>query len=195
MTETPQQQPPSETPPNQGTKACPYCGEDIKQSAIICRFCGMDLVSHNATRSRSPKAGTSKAPAREREAEQVLWEANPSHWAYLPVYLLGAILAPFVIGVFLLIWAILDRKHTVYTVSNRRVIEKRGIIGRNLSEVNLNDIRNVIVKYGVLDRLLGIGAVGVATAGQAGVEIKITGCKDPQSVRRLIVDAKDKLES
>ena len=69
----------------------------------------------------------------------------------------------------------------------------RGIIGKDLSEIELRDVRNVLVKYGILDRLLGIGDVGLATAGHAGVEIKLTGCRDPERIRKIIVDAKDRL--
>ena len=180
--------------PNDGTKACPYCGEEIKQVAIICRFCRMDLASDETARAQGHdvhSAGVAVAVPVQM-VERTLWQDNPTHWSYLGFYVLAAILIPVVVGIPLLIWAILDRKHTVYTVTNIHVTRKRGIIGKDLSEVDVKDIRNVLVMYGVSDRILGFGTVGVATAAQAGIEIKMTGCRAPESVRQLIVDAKDR---
>ncbi len=179
-------------PPNDGTKACPYCGEEIKQVAIVCRFCGMNLVSGETTRMPGQGANTASPVSAAHVAERTLWRDNPTHWAYLSVYILGAFLIPLVIGIPIVIWAILDRKHTVYTVTNKRVTQKSGIIGKDLSEVDLKDIRNVLVKYGILDRLLGIGNIGLGTAAQAGIEIKMKGFRDPERIRKLIVDAKDR---
>ena len=191
-------QPPSEPPPpthaRDGTKACPYCGEEIKAAAIVCRFCGMNLISGETTRGQAgvptsqPLVGAAQVP------EKTLWKANPTNWSYLGQYVISALLIPVLIGIPLLIWAILDRKYTVYTVSNKRVIQKRGIIGKALSEIDLKDIRNVLVEYGIIGRLLGFGNVGLATAATAGVEIQMKGCKDPEHVRRLVVDAKERAQ-
>jgi len=180
------------TPHNDGTKACPYCGEEIKQVAIICRFCGMNLLSGETTRAQGHGVRSAGVASPAQVPERTLWQGNPTHWAYLGSYVLAGILIPVVIGIPLLIWVILDRKHTVYTVTNKRVTQKRGIIGKDLSEVDLKDIRNVLVKYGILDRLLGIGNIGLGTAAQAGIEIKLNGCRDPERIRQIIVDAKDR---
>ena len=106
-------------------------------------------------------------------------------------YIFGVLLIPVAfLGVIMLIWAVLDRKHRIYTVTNKRVIQKRGIIGKDMSEIDLKDIRNVVVSYGVIDRLVGIGNVGLGTAARSGMEIELAGCIDPERVRQIIVDAK-----
>lgn len=33
----------SHTPQDGGRRACPYCAEDIKVKAVVCRFCGRDV--------------------------------------------------------------------------------------------------------------------------------------------------------
>jgi len=180
---------------NDDQKACPFCGESIKRAAKICRFCGMDLATGQNvwTKGSGPRPAGEEAPC--PAVEEPLWQDNPSNWAYFWLYLIAAILIPAVVGIPLLIWAILDRRRTVYTVTSRRVIQKRGIIGSYLSEVDLEDIRNVIVEYGVTDRLFGIGNIGVATAGQGGIEVKLLGCSNPEGVRQLISEAKHRVRS
>ena len=137
------------------------------------------------------------SPAPAQMPERTLWQGNPTHWKYLVLYifcgLLVLTLIGTLIGIPLLIYVILDRKYTAYTVTNRRVTQKRGIISRESSEISLKDIRNVLVKSGILARLLGFGDIGLATAGGAGVEIKMKGIRDPERVRQLIVEASDRV--
>jgi len=173
-------------------KDCPYCGERIKSAAIVCRFCGMHLVTGETT--RGPSAPPRVIDARASEPESILWQGSPTNWAYAAHYILAILLIPFVIGIPILIWVILDRRCTVYTVSNKRVVQKRGIIGKALSEVDLKDIRNVVLQYGVLGRLLGFGNLGLATAGTGGIEILMRGCKNPDYVRSLVVEAKERAQ-
>ncbi len=43
-------------------KACPYCGEDIKDVAVLCKHCGMMLDGSGSVRSTTPRPGGTPIP-------------------------------------------------------------------------------------------------------------------------------------
>lgn len=79
---------------------------------------------------------------------------------------------------------------TTLTVTNERVTLRLGLLSKHTSDVMLSDVRNVQVSQGVLQRMLGVGAVGVASAGHSGMEIEVGGIPDPQEVKRLIEEGR-----
>ena len=66
-----------------------------------------------------------------------------------------------------------------WTLTRDRLVQRVGIISRTTSEIELGDVRNVQVRQGVIDQVLGIGSVLVPTAGQSGFEIVVTGIAVP----------------
>jgi len=40
------------------TKKCPYCAEIIKAEAVVCRFCGRDLVAQRSSNVSAPAVNT-----------------------------------------------------------------------------------------------------------------------------------------
>ena len=82
------------------------------------------------------------------------------HWtAWLPVWLWVLLAIP-TIGITLLIalYVYLRLKYQEQGVTNKRVILKKGIIGRQTEEMKLKSIETVEIDQGVFGRMLGFGS-------------------------------------
>lgn len=71
-------------------------------------------------------------------------------------------------------------------ITNKRVIERRGLFSRRVNEVLHNHIRNISVNQSFLDRIFNIGQVGISSAGQADIEIHMRDIPDPRKIREII---------
>jgi uncharacterized membrane protein YdbT with pleckstrin-like domain len=67
-------------------------------------------------------------------------------------------------------------------VADNRVTLRRGILSRRTNEIRLADIRNITVDQSTLQRLFGVGTIGISSAAQSGVEIMVEGIPHPQEV-------------
>lgn len=108
------------------------------------------------------------------------------HWtAWLPVWLWVLLAIP-TIGITLLIalYVYLRLKYQEQGVTNKRVILKKGIIGRQTEEMKLKSIETVEIDQGVFGRMLGFGTVRVTGRGVSDIVFK--GIDDPMAVKRAI---------
>ena len=79
-----------------------------------------------------------------------------------------------------------------YQIGEREVIVKKGIINKMEKHIPFRTITNISSRYGVYDRIFGIGTVQIETAGksgqQTGPEEKIEGIANYFEVRDEILD-------
>ena len=73
-----------------------------------------------------------------------------------------------------------------YEITNRRAMAREGLFSQTTSEIQLDDVRNVLVHKSLSDRILRLGTVALSTAGQSGMEILFRSVEDPHAVVALI---------
>jgi uncharacterized membrane protein YdbT with pleckstrin-like domain len=108
------------------------------------------------------------------------------HWfAWVPMALwiiLGVV--TFGLTWLVAIYEFLRLKFLEQGVTNKRVILKKGIIGRKSEEMKLKSIETVEIDQGILGRIFGFGTVKVTGRGISDVRFKRI--DDPMSVKRRI---------
>ena len=140
--------------------------------------------------------------------EQVIFQGHPSWRAILGFYLKGLLIAVvaalaaklFDAGgatVFLIVLVVLGvtilagfvkRVATTYTITNRRLNIKRGIVSREIQETRLERVQNVNYSQSVYQRLMQIGDVDFDTAATDDYNFIFNGVANPAEV----VEAVDK---
>ncbi len=139
--------------------------------------------------------------------EQVIFEGHPSWRAILGFYLKGLLVAvdprrdreadrgdgtAFLVILVVLALTVLigfvKRVATTYTITNRRLNIKRGIVSKEVQETRLERVQNVNYRQSVYQRLMQIGDVDFDTAASDDYNFVFDGVADPGEV----VEAVDK---
>ena len=119
------------------------------------------------------------------EKVERLFQLHWIAWTGVVVWLiLGVITAGFLLPV--AIYEALSLLNLEMGVTNRRVIFKRGIIGRHTEEIALAFIENVELKQSAIGRMLGYAIVKVS--GQGFNDVCFSRVADPLFVKRSIDD-------
>ncbi|HEV7398646.1 MAG TPA: PH domain-containing protein [Solirubrobacterales bacterium] len=134
--------------------------------------------------------------------EQVIFQGHPSWRAILGFYLKGILIAAIVgvlfklfgsggATVFLVVLVIVaatvligffKRVSTTYTITDRRLNIKRGIVSREIQETRLERVQNVNYRQGIYQRLMQIGDVDFDTAAGDDYNFIFFGVADPGDV-------------
>ena len=140
--------------------------------------------------------------------ERVIFEGHPSWRAILGFYLKGLLVAV-ILGVianliwgngtaFLVILVVLaltvligfvKRVATTYTITDRRLNIKRGIVSKEVQETSLERVQNVNYRQSVYQRLMQIGDVDFDTAASDDYNFIFAGVADPGEVVHAVDEA------
>jgi len=141
--------------------------------------------------------------------ERVLYEGHPSWRSILDFYLKGLAVTALICAVFQFITdetgtttvlaivgvsltvlvGFIKRVATSYTITDRRLHIKRGIVSRTIQETRLERVQNVNYQQGVLQRILQIGDVDFDTAAGDDFNFIFSGVADPSEVIHRVDEA------
>ena len=144
-----------------------------------------------------------------QSGEKVLYQGHPSWRAILGFYLKGAVVGAaagvlaaliksstglgivtfaIILGVTILA-GLIKRIATVYTITDRRLNIKIGIVSRKVQETRLQRVQNVNFNQGVYERIMQIGDVEFTTAGTDESNFVFAGVAQPEQVVQQVEHA------
>lgn len=115
---------------------------------------------------------------------RILWEQH--------VALRFCILAMFLLGLYIFAHMMIIKATTEIAVTNERIVYKKGLIARQVGELNIDRIEGVSVQQGILGRLLGYGKVFIRGMGVG--EVILPSIESPLEFRRAINEAKSMMD-
>jgi uncharacterized membrane protein YdbT with pleckstrin-like domain len=144
-----------------------------------------------------------------QSGERVIYRGHPSWRAIVGFYIKGALVGAaagvlaglidsstgLAILVFVVVLAVtilvgfIKRVATVYTITDRRLNIKVGIVARKVQETRLQRVQNVNYNQGVYERIMQIGDVEFTTAGTDESNFVFAGVAQPEQVVQNVEQA------
>jgi uncharacterized membrane protein YdbT with pleckstrin-like domain len=142
--------------------------------------------------------------AKSEQNEELVWKGKRA-WSYflgrivlgLLLLAVGALLIVdptmriagwFVGAIGMLTWlnVWLNRVAWRYTVTTQRAIVERGLLSRNVSEIELVNVRDIQLKQTFLERVFRVGTLEISSAGRDSAEVIFLGIPDPDGVKEYV---------
>ncbi len=107
----------------------------------------------------------------------------PTDWR--PGGQVGIALAGLLLALRLTVLPFLRWRTTTYTLTNRRLLTRRGILAKTSKDLPLTRVNDVSSQRSLTDRVLGCGTLHVQTASEAGV-IALVDVPEVEHVHRVM---------
>lgn len=115
-----------------------------------------------------------------------LYSEHPVMFKNNPLgFILSLLLVPLGIGILIFLWWYLQNKSSKLVVTDKDVLFEKGLLSKERSEVSIKSVRTVKIKQSFFNRIFGVGAIEIYTAGDTP-EIVATGLPDPNKLREII---------
>lgn len=91
--------------------------------------------------------------------EKIVYCAKLSLWPYFFNILLGILLIPVLIGIYILLKIIIEYVSVSYVITDKRFLASSGFLSTRIEEINHNRAFGLVIEQSFLGRLLGYGSI------------------------------------
>ncbi len=140
------------------------------------------------------------------EEEHEIWSGRPSWRGRLAILVPGVLATLLVLVVCLwadlsagpllvlvaivalvtIVWTFLETIRWKYTVTNRRVFVRHGLVSINEQTARLERVQDITLHQSLFDRLFGVGKLMIDTAGSSGGALEFKALREPAHVREIL---------
>jgi uncharacterized membrane protein YdbT with pleckstrin-like domain len=97
-----------------------------------------------------------------------------------------ALIVTVVIAVVVVAWTLLETIRWKYTITNRRVFVRHGLVSVNEQTARLERVQDVTLRQSLFDRMFGVGRLDIDTAGSEGGALEFKALMEPTHVREVL---------
>lgn len=97
-----------------------------------------------------------------------------------------ALIVTLVIAVVVVVWTFLETIRWKYTITNRRVFVRHGLVSVNEQTARLERVQDVTLRQSLFDRMFGVGRLDIDTAGSEGGALEFKALMEPTRVREVL---------
>jgi uncharacterized membrane protein YdbT with pleckstrin-like domain len=116
------------------------------------------------------------------DGEEVIWEGVPTWRAWGMKWILGWVLAPLVIGLFLVGSVWLQTRSRRWRLTTRRIEVEGGLLSRRVETIELWKVRDVELRQSLADRMFGVCSVLVTAHDQTTPAVEVRGLPGSRDV-------------
>lgn len=140
------------------------------------------------------------------EEERVIWTGRPSWKGRMAIVVPGALVAllvlvvgiwaglsattaviiAVVVALVTVVWALLETIRWKYTITNRRVFVRHGLVSVQEQTARLERVQDVTLRQSLFDRIFGVGRLAIDTAGSEGGAFEFKALTEPTHVREVL---------
>jgi uncharacterized membrane protein YdbT with pleckstrin-like domain len=83
-------------------------------------------------------------------------------------------------------WRVAVLKSHHYRITNQRIVIESGVLSRQIEEIDMRNVEDLVYRQSLLERLLKIGDITIISADRTTGRVRLVGLEKPRDLRELI---------